>query len=131
MKHSRASSGIESRHAILQAEAKQDVPTMIALQPALKFNGGGDSRIKSYVLKGTVLPERHRIVYHCAERDTSVSLHAGHVNHSIFWENLTPPDVAHLCSLQSHTYLCIMQAQFVTDDPMGSTARYDTVRGLA
>lgn len=78
---------------------------MIALQPALKFNGGGDSRIKSYVLKGTVLPERHRIVYHCAERDTSVSLHAGHVNHSIFWENLTPPDVriSALCT-RTHIY---------------------------
>ena len=27
---------------MLQAEAKQDVATMISLQPALKFNGGGD-----------------------------------------------------------------------------------------
>ncbi len=26
----------------MQAEAKQDVATMISLQPALKFNGGGD-----------------------------------------------------------------------------------------
>ena len=28
-------------HFDMQAEAKQDVATMISLQPALKFNGGG------------------------------------------------------------------------------------------
>ncbi|CAK9047237.1 Superoxide dismutase [Mn] [Durusdinium trenchii] len=38
-----------------EAEAKQDVASMIALQGALKFNGGG------------------------------------HVNHTLFWENLAPP----------------------------------------
>jgi len=39
---------------LAEAVAKQDVSTIIALQPALKFNGGG------------------------------------HINHSIFWENLSP-----------------------------------------
>jgi Fe-Mn family superoxide dismutase len=40
---------------LAEAEAKTDVPKIIQLQPAVKFNGGG------------------------------------HVNHSIFWTNLTPP----------------------------------------
>lgn len=39
-----------------EAEAKQDHEKMIALQPGLRFNGGG------------------------------------HINHSIFWTNLSPPD---------------------------------------
>jgi Fe-Mn family superoxide dismutase len=40
------------------AEAKGDLATMLALQPALKFNGGG------------------------------------HINHSLFWQNLCPPGEA-------------------------------------
>lgn len=54
------------------AEKKQDVAAMIALQQAIRFNGGG------------------------------------HVNHSIFWTNLTPPTAqekpsqALLSSLEAH-----------------------------
>ena len=32
-------------HFDVQAEAKQDVATMISLQPALKFNGGGKAML--------------------------------------------------------------------------------------
>ena len=47
------------RHVTSQAEAKQDVATMIALQPALKFNGGGDSCILAMTLQERMLLPEH------------------------------------------------------------------------
>ncbi|MCC5832018.1 MAG: superoxide dismutase [Chlamydiales bacterium] len=46
----------EALEKYAQAEASEDLSTMISLQPAIRFNGGG------------------------------------HINHSIFWTNLAPPN---------------------------------------
>ena len=45
----------------------------IALQAAIKFNGGGTPRI----------------TYHIFPRSLRVNL--GHINHSLFWKNMAPP----------------------------------------
>ena len=64
----------------MQAEAKNDVATMIATQQAIKFNGGGAHAPCS----GSRRLTRYQVTMH---------LPAGHVNHSIFWTNLCPKQV--------------------------------------
>jgi Fe-Mn family superoxide dismutase len=63
-----------------QADSKGDVATMIALEGALKFNGGGALR-RVFLSRSCVLPQLKPVAG------------AGHVNHSIFWTNLVPPKV--------------------------------------
>ena len=68
------------------AEAKGDVARMIALQPAIKFNGGGAAGGSPGAARagGARLALTDLLTGRAVAR-------AGHVNHSIFWKNLCPP----------------------------------------
>jgi len=68
-----------------EAESKGDVAKMIALQGAIKFNGGG-------------APVGSTVRCCVTARGTNAAgggptRGAGHVNHSLFWKNLCPPKV--------------------------------------
>ena len=67
-------------------EQKGDVAGLIKLQPVLRFNGGGAS---------LMLPSPCRDTCYCVGGHHADAQHAsaGHVNHSLFWENLIPPKV--------------------------------------
>lgn len=65
-----------------EAEVKGDVAKMIALQPAIKFNGGG-----------APAKQEHSSVPRTVSEASPVPNPTGHVNHSIFWKNLCPSKV--------------------------------------
>jgi superoxide dismutase len=99
--------------AYAEAEAKGDVARMIALQPALKFNGGGARRAFVRTCAGVAWAQTRGS--HTARSNCGVCAcarvyalggaacvccaRAGHVNHSIFWKNLCPPK-ARACAPQ-------------------------------
>jgi superoxide dismutase len=99
--------------AYAEAEAKGDVARMIALQPALKFNGGGARRafVRACADVARAQGEGHTARSNCgacacarvcawsAGAVCACCARAGHVNHSIFWKNLCPPK-ARACALQ-------------------------------
>ena len=85
-----------------QADSKGDVATMIALEGALKFNGGGALR-RVFLSRSCVLPQLKPVAG------------AGHVNHSIFWTNLVPPKV--------RTAPCLCPAGIVPRSPAGIPSR--------
>ena len=77
-----------------EAEAKGDVARMIALQPAIKFNGGGAraaARCGAARARSLSLPWRGSRPLDLTALRWRVPRGAGHVNHSIFWKNLCPP----------------------------------------
>lgn len=74
----------QSYEKYADAEAKNDVAKMIELQQAIKFNGGGINMFRRCIFPGGKV--RWKLSLAC--------LLAGHVNHSIFWQNLTPPKVS-------------------------------------
>ena len=74
-----------------ELDAKNDVAGLIKIQPILRFNGGGTS--PPYFAQD---PSRHVGDSFCAmprKHASAPSADAGHVNHSLFWEILTPPKV--------------------------------------
>jgi superoxide dismutase len=84
------------------AEGKNDVAKMIALQGGLKFNGGG-----AFCAHASVCTSDHHrhpavLCFTIVVSLTTSSVvmsgdeYAGHVNHSMFWKNLTPPKVWHM-----------------------------------
>jgi Fe-Mn family superoxide dismutase len=73
---------VNSLNAAEKAYAQASTPKeRIALQAALKFNGGGayDDVLTQLILLSDVT---------CV---ISYRIHAGHINHSLFWKNLAPP----------------------------------------
>jgi superoxide dismutase len=74
-----------------EAEHKGDLKTMIALQPAIKFNGGGAlcALVNSCV---DVVKTGARRCAANVDRPTLPFL-AGHLNHAMFWQMLIPPKV--------------------------------------
>ncbi len=67
---------VNSLNAAEQAYAKATTPKeRIALQSALKFNGGGEYLTRTAMFTGAIYEEV------CC---------AGHINHSLFWKNLAP-----------------------------------------
>ena len=78
------------------AESKTDVPKMIQLQQAIKFNGGGRSQFcrhfPRHIHGQSGIPTVSASALQVADSVQSCCV-TGHVNHSIFWQNLTPPKV--------------------------------------
>lgn len=64
-----------------EAEQKQDLQTMISLQSAINFNGGGECT--SHHTELPSMPPAANSHYGAA----------GHINHDIFWTNLAPEKV--------------------------------------
>lgn len=90
-----------------EAEHKGDIAAMIALQPAIKFNGGGALALPppQLVWGHAAGPVQHTHednmichlfwALHLCHRPCPAHpiLPAGHLNHSMFWEMLCPPKV--------------------------------------
>jgi Fe-Mn family superoxide dismutase len=76
-----------------EAERRNDLKAMIALQPAIKFNGGGELgtawRLPTRAKRSAGPPPPTTPA--CRLTPAAARARAGHINHSMFWEMLTPP----------------------------------------
>ena len=76
-----------------QAEEGKKVESLITLQSAIKFNGGGMHATCHHSKPHRSYMRACMCMLIWPLNASNDAWRAGHINHSIFWKNLTPPKV--------------------------------------